>query len=268
MMKDIAKKATLHVTRSRPDFLIIGTQKAGTTSLHQYLSTHPAIYARETPKELHFFNIYFERGLAWYLSQFPTRLQKRGKLCFESTPDYLDSLVAPARIQQKLGSLKLIAILREPADRAYSAWKMWHNYASMPHKQDHRSFAEAIESDPTYSLESRLPGSDRIYHYVSKGRYAEQLEPYLGQFLIEDILVLDYGEMCHDLQTFLNKICKFLSIGMFDAEEVASLGQQKFWASMPRPMRKDELDTLDALRAYYAPLNEDLWRLLGRRFDW
>jgi hypothetical protein len=100
------------------------------------------------------------------------------------------------------------------------------------------------------------------------GRYAEQLERYLRRFPAEDMLVLDYGEMCRDLPRFMARICDFLEVERFAPETVAELGRQRHWAGGPPPEGAEIAATLERLRAYYRPHTERLFDLLGERWAW
>src|SRR5437868_6286833 len=121
-----AYRATTNWMRLVPDFIIIGAQKGGTTSLYNYLITHPGI-APIYVKEPHFFDTSFSKGLVWYRSHFPTRLEKYyaqhfHKLDFitgEASPYYLFHPLAPERVAKTLPHVKLILVLRNPVDRAY-----------------------------------------------------------------------------------------------------------------------------------------------------
>lgn len=266
----VVSKATnrlVPLLRRGPDFLIIGAQKGGTTSLHAYLQEHPQIRPSTGPKELHFFNLYYNKGLAWYLSHFPWRFQARAELTFEATPDYICHKVVPLRIREHLGRPKLILTLREPAERAYSAWKMWHNFVDHPtkaRKADRRCFTTAIQEE----LTSPNGQSNLHFHYVTMGRYAEHIENFLQHFPEADLLILDFRDMSTDLHGFLNQICSFLGIDEFSEEECDRFGKTHHWAGPQRRRSPEEEATLAELRKYYAPHNEKLFELLGRRLDW
>lgn len=265
---DRVKARVQPAIRSRPDFLIVGTQKAGTTSLHRYLARHPRLMPCTGPKELHFFDLRYHRGLGWYLGHFPLRFARNGKLSFEATPDYLVHAAVPGRIRRDLPDVRLIVVLREPAERAYSAWRMWHHFADArpdeAAKADPRSFARAIDDE----LANPGGGADAHFHYVAMGRYAEQLERYRAHFGPDRMLVLPYDEMDRDLPRLLARICDFLGIERFAPDAVEDLGRQRHWVSPPRAETDEIRATLDRLRAYYHPHNQRLFDLVGERWDW
>jgi hypothetical protein len=263
-----ARDAAAGMWRTRPDFLIIGTQKAGTTSLHAYLAAHPGLQPARGRKELHYFNIYYHRGLAWYLGHFPTRLGRDGRLRFEATPDYLWHPAVPARVARQIGRPKLIAVLRDPAERAYSAWNMWHSFAGRAdrdsHRADPRSFSQAIAEE----LASPDGQAHLHFHYLAQGRYADHLARWLGHFRREDLLVLEHAEMSRDLPAFLDRICAFLGVDRFDPATVRDFAGTRHWAGPRRTRTADDEATLVRLRTYYAPHDAALARVLDRPPSW
>ncbi|HWC31681.1 MAG TPA: sulfotransferase [Actinomycetota bacterium] len=148
-----------------PTFLVVGAQKSGTTSLVHYLGAHPDVFA--LPDEVHFFDRNFERGTDWYREHF--RAAGRERHVGESTPEYMYAQEAPRRIADTLGDVRLLAILRDPVDRAYSAY--WHN-RTRGHEQ--LAFEEALDAE-----QCRLASGDESvamrFAYVDRGRYAAQL---------------------------------------------------------------------------------------------
>src|SRR6266480_7948081 len=108
--------------RPLPDFLILGAQKAGTTALYAYLRQHPEITGPSW-KEVSFFDRHYARGEAWYRGNFPNSLRARGKLVGEASPSYLFHPLAPERVAGLVPEAKLIALVRNPVDRAYSHYQ-------------------------------------------------------------------------------------------------------------------------------------------------
>ncbi len=111
--------------QNAPKFLIIGGQKCGTTALHQYLTLHPQVKAA-TPKELHYFSCdnRFYKGIEYYHSFFPET--HGGEITFEASPSYLAKTVAAERIYEYNPNIKIIVLIRDPVERAYSAWNMYN----------------------------------------------------------------------------------------------------------------------------------------------
>src|SRR3954447_18625468 len=100
--------------RMVPDFLIIGAQRAGTTSLFHYLQRHPSVM-QSSIKEVHYFDGSYNRGRRWYLSHFPLRrATSGGRITGEATPYYLFHPTVPTRVAVDFPDVKLIAILRDP----------------------------------------------------------------------------------------------------------------------------------------------------------
>ncbi len=103
-----------HMTK--PDFLIIGTQRGGTTSLFSLLSAHPGIFMPEE-KEVHYFDLNYEKGIDWYTAKFPAHPRETKVISGEASPYYLYHPHVPARVAKDLPEVKLIALLRDPVNR-------------------------------------------------------------------------------------------------------------------------------------------------------
>lgn len=161
-----------------PEFLIIGAQRCGTTSLYRYLAAHPQVRAA-TGKELQFFSLHHTRGTRWYRAHFPVR--PPGIRSFEASPYYLFDPDVPARAAATLPQAKFIALLRDPVERAYSHYLHTRSYGVEP-----LSFAEALDAEP-----ARLrAGHRREFSYVARGRYAEQLQRWYALIPAERLLVV------------------------------------------------------------------------------
>src|ERR671919_2133494 len=109
------------MTLRLPTFLVIGAMKSGTTALINSLGKHPDVFA--LPSEIHFFDRFHDRGLDWYRERF-AKARGQGAVG-ESTPEYMYLPHARERIVRDLPGVQLIAILRNPVERAYSHY--WHN---------------------------------------------------------------------------------------------------------------------------------------------
>mgnify|MGYP006439820863 CR=1 FL=1 len=112
--------------RVLPNFIIVGAQKAGTTSLFRYLTSHPQIKAPFKTKEIHFFDggleseDNYKKGLKWYKSHFPLKSKMYNKLTYEASPLYLFHPCAPKRIKKDIPDVKIIILLRNPVERSIS----------------------------------------------------------------------------------------------------------------------------------------------------
>jgi hypothetical protein len=164
-----------------PEFLIIGGQRCGTTSLYRYLAGHPSVRAA-TGKELQFLSLHHGRGLRWYRGHFPAR--PAGVLSFEASPYYLFDPDVPARAAALLPDARFIALLRDPADRAYSHYLHSRAYGVEP-----LSFADALDAEPE-RLATGGHTARRRYSYVARGRYAEQLSRWFGAVGRDRVLVV------------------------------------------------------------------------------
>jgi hypothetical protein len=204
-----------HFRRSMalPNFLVLGAQKAGTTSLHNYLAQHPEIFmSRE--KEPHYFSLGDTAGpppprdafVAESLSEYERLFDRvRGEVAVgESSTTYLDSARAAGRIAERLPGVKLLAILRDPAGRAHSQYVF--NRKRM--LEDAPTFARAL------SLESQrlAAGLGARYAYRAKGFYAAQLDVYLRFFDRSQLRVYLYEDLAEAPTTLFRDIFGFLGV--------------------------------------------------------
>lgn len=175
--------------RVLPDFLIVGAQRCGTTSLHEWLAADPAVRFPRLRKGIHYFDTNYEQDLRWYRGQFPTQrsvARLAGSLggarvrVGEGSPYYLFHPAIPQRVQNDLPDVQLIAILRDPVARAWS-----HYLHERRRGFEDLSFLDALtaESERLATVDpSALERRDHVsyehqhHSYVARGRYAEQLE--------------------------------------------------------------------------------------------
>jgi hypothetical protein len=133
-----------------PNFVIIGAPRSGTTSLAHSLSQHPEVFVTMQVKELHFFDTNFDRGLDWYRQQFSGADAAAAKAAGEATPTYMYDETAMSRMAETVPDARLIAILRNPVDRAYS-----HYWMNRSLDREDLLFPVAIETEA-----ERLAGDD------------------------------------------------------------------------------------------------------------
>ena len=176
-----------------PNFLIIGAQKAGTTWLAKCLGEHPDVFIPEI-KEIYYFDRYYDKGLDWYEAYFEPWSGE--KAIGEGTVGYIRSTTSPGRIYATLGpDVKLIASLRHPVERAYSAYRMHLSRGEIPYDMHFRTF---VREDVRTNL--------------SQSTYTPQLERYLSYFARENLLVLIYEEIYQDAQKTLDDCARYLGV--------------------------------------------------------
>jgi len=206
------------------DFLIIGVQKSGTTVLDTYLREHPTISMGKT-KELHYFDnekLYEEdNDYAKYHLNFEDFLNP--SFCFgEATPIYSYWNNAIKRIHKYNPNIKLIIILRNPIERAYSHWNMEFNK-----NKDSDSFSSAIRNENIRTREA-LPHKHRVYSYVDRGFYAEQLRNIYRYFPRENLLVLRHEDLSEKFQSTLLSVTNFLKLKEFSFKELFNVHTGKY----------------------------------------
>jgi Sulfotransferase domain len=247
--------------RPLPDFLVIGAQKAGTTALYAYLRWHPGVTGPSW-KEVSFFDRHWWRGEAWYRGQFPLRSGQR--LVGEASPSYLFHPLAPERVRSLVPDAKLVALVRDPVDRAYSHYQ--HEVAL---GREPLSFEDALgaEEERTRGEVERLVADPRAFShawwdhtYAVRGRYADQLEGWLEVFPREQLLVVpseDLGE--RPAETYA-AVLAFLGAEPHTLRDYPRVFEREY-----EPMRPE---TRAALAATFAEPNRRLEQLLGRSLGW
>jgi hypothetical protein len=210
--------------RALPDFLIIGTQKGGTTSLYHYLSQHPDVL-KAYRKEVHYFDSYrYHRGPLEYRAMFPLqasldRRAKRGRpaITGEATPSYLWYPTAPERVAALVPHAKLVVLLRDPRSRAFSQYRQNVRWNVEP-----LSFGEALDAERDRlraPLEQVMAGVDGDrgtplyrYSYATRGHYADQLDRWHRHFPAEQFLILRSVDFLRDPEAGYREVCRFLGV--------------------------------------------------------
>ncbi|MCP4138758.1 MAG: sulfotransferase domain-containing protein [Chloroflexi bacterium] len=209
-----------------PNFLIIGSQKAGTTSLYHILKEHPQIYMPET-KEVNFFfkDEEYARGLEAYAKHFTDSANQLAR--GEASPGYICHPEAPARIHALLPDIKLILTVRDPIKRAVSQY--WDNRR---HLNEPLTFAQALDA---YLDDDYAP--DKI-GYFSRGVYMRYIRRYLEYFPRENLLILPFEEMLTDAESFYKKIFAFLDVDTdFESEDFdEAFNPTEVWKNLPYQM--------------------------------
>ncbi len=199
----------------RPNALIIGAAKSGTTSLHNYLASHPAVFGSEA-KELMYFTTFFMRGNEWYQSNFPE--QEGVNVYFESTPQYTfrDKFPETAkRIRNYNPDMKLIFTVRHPVERIISHFNHWK-----------RRYPERYSD-----FESMAKDPEEWNFFLNRTRYFYQIEAFRAQFPDDQIHIVFLEEIQNDFRTSLNAIFRFLGV----AERADDIEHKSFNVGARRP---------------------------------
>jgi hypothetical protein len=258
-----AYRTTHAHTHLLPDFLIIGAKRAGTSSLYTYLRRNVHV-GRPSRKEIHYFDFNYHRGPDWYRCNFPTVLDKLAAearylgrfVTGESTPYYLFHPLVPGRVRETVPNVKLIALLRNPVDRAYSHYHLQCRYGN-----ERLSFEEAIARESERIDDREEPNlAHRNFSYLARGVYVDQLERWFALFPCEQILVLRSEDLFEEPIATMHAASDFL-------------GVRRRRDAAPRPYNAASYpdlapETRAFLGEYYREPNRRLYELLGRDFGW
>jgi Sulfotransferase domain len=257
-------------SRPLPDFLIIGAQRCGTTSLYRYLDQHPQVIGAAPSKGVHYFDMNHERGLRWYRAHFPTthRRDRAGSATVtgEASPYYVFHPHGPDRARAAVPNARLILMLRDPVIRAFSQYQQEYARGF----EDAETFEAALDLEP-----GRLAGerermladpeydSEALQHhaYVARGEYASQLEAWRERFDHAQIHVIVAEEFFADPAAAYRGVLEFLGL------DVPPRPPQ-FKAFNARPAGGMAAETRERLAAHFAAPNRRLEELLGRSLSW
>lgn len=247
--------------KCQPDFIIIGAQKCGTTSLYQYLIQHPQVVPA-SQKELHFFDLNFAQGVDWYCQQF--KPISPGFITGEASPYYIFHPLVAQRIYNLFPQVKLIALLRNPVERAISHYYhevrlgfeklgLWDAIAQESPRLKEET-AKMLADDNYYSY------NHQHYTYLSRGIYVEQLKHWMQFFPKEQFLVLPSEELYNQPNQVLNQVLEFLELPSYQLTQYDKYNSGKYPEINP--------ETRQQLQEYFQPYNQQLEEFLGVKFAW
>jgi hypothetical protein len=238
-----------------PDFVVLGTQKGGTSFFYRLLTEHPLVRGAAV-KELHFFDNKFAEGVGWYRRCFSEgeRVDGRRTITGEASPSYLFDPRVPERMARTVPEARLIALLRNPVDRAYSHYQM-----EVRRGREARSFEEATEQEMT-SAEGEENAVDVRYAYLTRGLYAEQLERFSFFANRDRLLVVNSENLFTRRLEVLERVSTFLGLPSFESTLAPPAGRAPYEPMDPATRRR--------LEGFFAPHNERLYSLLNTDFGW
>jgi len=239
--------------------------------LYEYLTQHPSVIPG-VGKEVYFFDKKFDKGINWYKSFFPTKLsksrlenkQKRNCLTGEATPRYIHYPHTPKRVFDLIPNIKLIVLLRNPIDRAYSHYQM-----EAGNDNEELPFEEAIEQEEKRITDDmkKMERNENFYSvyfyrksYLTRGIYVDQLKRWFEYFPREQFLILKSEDFYSKTPEVYQQVLDFLGLSKFELNSFKAHRMGKYSAIGAETRKK--------LADYFRPYNEQLYQLLGRNFDW
>ncbi|MDP8957105.1 MAG: sulfotransferase domain-containing protein [Actinomycetota bacterium] len=262
----IAGRRLVPGERMMPEFIIIGAQRAGTTSAYSYLLEHPNVLPA-LAKEIGYFSLHYRtRSFEWYRAHFPLLRKGGGRISSattgEASPNYLYHPLAAERVSSRLPEVKLIALLRDPVARAYS-----HYHLAIKYGFEHLPFEEALGAEAERLRAANLHESNdrqanRYFRlaYIDRGIYHKHLRRWLTLFPRSQVFVVGAERLYEDPSGTMRDLFSFLELEPFD---------------IGRPPRKNVLRyprispaVEESLRDLYRPHNRALTELLGQSFSW
>lgn len=259
--------------RVLPDYLLIGGQRCGTTSLQEVLTQHPNVTSARLMKGVHYFDTAYHRGLPWYQTHFPTRLQagwtqrRTGSplLVGDASPYYLFHPLALERIANDLPGVKLVALLRDPVERTISHYKHEVRRGNEPHQLEAALDLEPVrlagEAERIVAEQPRYNSfPHQTFSYTARSRYVDQIRRVRSLFGADSVLILQSETFFADPEAVYTRVLDFLGAPhwlppTFPQENATPD------SSVPERVR-------ERLVAEFRTPNEELFTLLGERFAW
>ncbi|MGK7920366.1 MAG: tetratricopeptide repeat protein [Trichodesmium sp.] len=245
----------------KPNFMIIGAIKGGTSSLYFYLTKHPSVLPA-VEKELHFFKVNSYKTIDWYLSQFPAIPEQQNFLTGEATPNYIYSVEAANKVFSYFPNIKLIAILRNPIERAVS-----HYYMDKRLGQEQRNFAEVVAAE-TKILQKIINQSQNTasflqgkkIRYLGLGLYLYFLQEWMNIFPRKQFLILKSEDMYENPAATTKQVFDFLGLPNHQLLEY-----KNYYPGSYPPIDASLRCQLSEL---FQPHNQKLEEYLGIKFNW
>ena len=227
IVQRFAKTIIASPRKFKTNFVVAGTQKGGTTALGMYLQTHPQICIPQ--REVHFFDR--EKSFYTKFMKYPFYHSffepKPGhKVIGERTPIYMYWMDVPRRIWEYNPKMKIILILRNPIERAFSHWNMEQdrNIENIP-------FWDALQKERE-RCRITLPYQHRFFSYVDKGFYTEQIRRIWRFFPSQQTLILKNEHLRYNPRDALESVTDFLGIDSFQHIETKNVHSRRYEYSM------------------------------------
>jgi hypothetical protein len=257
----LAAGAVTRRWRMDPDFIVIGGQRCGTTTLFKTLAEHPQVRRPTAVKGTDYYTLHYARGIDWYRSRMPLgRGTSSDAQAFEACTYYMFHPFAVERIARDFPNVKLVAMLRDPVSRAFSAYK--HELARG--FETETDFATALRLEPA-RLEGEIEKmrqdvsyesfSHRHHAYLSRGQFADQLRRVYDHFPRNQVLVMRSETFFADPLAEIDKLNDFLGLAPWAPDHVEQHNA--------RPSSGMPDEAYDFLVRHFRPHNEALEELLA-----
>jgi hypothetical protein len=256
--------------RALPDYVIIGAARSGTSFLARRLRRHPDVIPSFTTSEVHYFDLFHDRGERWYRMHFPRRstLQRlsakngRRVICGEKTPNYLQLGWVPAELEQMCPDVRLVVLLREPLDRAWSSYRMRERKGTIQ-----PPFAAIVAAEAAVRAAEPDRPDDQIVvdgylapRYLRAADYAAQLRPWRDRFGAQ-VRVWKAEDLYADPQAVYVQVLEHLGLDPAVAPRVGP-GSTEWASASPAPA-----ELRAELGPYFEPLREAVAREVGIRWE-
>ncbi len=262
--KNKSEKNNIYFKDNLPKFIIIGAQKSGTTSLYHYLSQHPKILPPKYRKEINYFEKrYFSKSLRWYKSQFSN--STGDSINFEASTNYLFYPWSPKHVFETIPHCKIIILLREPKQRAWSHYK--HQIRS---KEEQIPFFKALEREMIHldEIEKKILAdpkyfnkSFRNYSYLRRGLYFKQIKNWARFFERESMFISSFDDFFENPIDKCNEIFEFLEIEKFSINPSKIYNESSSNDIPPK-------ESIDLMKSYFCEPNKLLFNYLSKDFNW
>lgn len=257
--------------RCEPGFIMVGASRCGTTSLFRALVEHPQVIRPTVNKGVRYFDLNYDKDRSWYRGHFPLRSVAERRTAhvgrptvFEASGYYLFHPFAAARIAKDLPDVKIVAMLRDPVERAFSAWKHesargfeWESFERALELEEERLAGEVDRMSRDVTYESFC---HRHHSHRGRGEYVDQLEEFMAHIPRERIHVIQSEAFFeHPAQEF-TRLAAFLGLADYLP---SAFPQHNARPSSPMPSTARR-----HLEDHFAPFNDRLERLLGEPLRW
>lgn len=265
----LVKSAWKSSQRRKPDFLVIGILKCGTSFLFNHLTYHPQVLPPIT-KEVHYFTQSHIEDLDYYLSHFPA-VSDKNYLTGEATPDYFTFPTIAREIFSLSPNIKLIILLRNPVERTISSF-YWYNSFANKYLRKHLKGSHSIDMRLVGEIVNQLPKSLKqekncpnnieagISSHITFSLYIYYLREWFSIFPREQFLILKSEDLFTESVSTMKQVYDFLGLPNHSLARHSNQNSNTYPPISP--------DLRQQMAEFFQPYNQELEEYLGRKFNW